>query len=131
MNAAAFVDRGIGYALSFQNFTVDAIREAVTFVLNPNTQNEAKKTSLAFRDRMHTPAETAIWWVEHVAKTGGAQFAKSNAINLSTIEYHSIDVLAVLTLGTVIFNVILFWLVRKLCCTKQRNVQKSNKLKTK
>lgn len=117
----------MGYILSYQNFTVEAIRDAVAYALNLETQNQARKVSMAFRDRMHSPAETAVWWVEHVAKTGGAQFGKSNAINLSAFEYHSLDVLVVLVSTIFVFNVLLVLLIKKVCCSKRQNEAKKQK----
>lgn len=83
--------------------------------------------AVAFRDRMHSPAETAVWWVEHVAKTGGAPFAKSSAINLSALEYHSLDVLLVLISTIILFNVVFVFIIKKVCCSKRRNVAKKQK----
>lgn len=121
----------MGHLLPFNNFTFDAIRESIEFVLNPKTQEQAKKVSIAFRDRINTPVETAVWWVEHVGKTAGAPLLKSSAVTLNSFVYHSFDVIGVLVLGLFLWICISIFVIRKLCCSKREKSQNIKKQKLK
>lgn len=70
--------------------------------------------SYSYRNRAQTPLETGIWWVEHVAATGGAPLLKSNSVNLPSYIYYSFDVF--LIIFAVIFLIIIswIWMLRKL-----------------
>lgn len=55
-----------------------------------------KLTSARFRDQMKSPLETAIYWVEYVARHKGAPHMHSASLNMSFISYHNIDVFVIL-----------------------------------
>jgi len=75
----------------------------------------AKVVSHSFHHRPQQALHTAIWWVEHVAHTGGAPLLKPSAVEMSRFVYYSLDVYAVLALvlGSIIASWV--WLLR-LCC---------------
>lgn len=58
----------------------------------------AKRLSKAFKDRMTSPLETAIWWTEYVARGNGLPYVKSEAITMPWYERHLIDVHAIFVL---------------------------------
>lgn len=67
--------------------------------------------SKAFRDQQNSPLETAIYWVEYVARHKGANHIKNSGVQLNFIAYHNLDVFTVFFL---IFGICL-WLTCKIC----------------
>jgi len=51
----------------------------------------AKVVSHSFNHRPQQALHTAIWWVEHVAHTGGAPLLKPSAVEMSRFVYYSLD----------------------------------------
>lgn len=51
----------------------------------------AKDLSARLHDQMNTPMETAIHWVEHVAKFKGASHLRSAGLDLTYIAYYNLD----------------------------------------
>lgn len=73
----------LGYALvmDLAGISISALREGIIKVaaLHNNSYREAaKKRSALLRDLPIGPRELATWWVEHVAKHGGAEHLKSS-----------------------------------------------------
>lgn len=108
----------MGITIEFQDMTAETVKNAIQFALNRSTQNNAKKVSFSFRNRERRPIETAVWWVEHVAATGGIPLAKGDSSLLSWYEYHLIDVYvivgSVLTVCVIVCAVIVKLIVRVL-----------------
>lgn len=92
LNAAALKDRGMGEIVHYENITEETIRAAIEKSLELGTQENAKKVSFSYRNRPQKPIETAVWWVEHVAATGGAPLTKSISTYLPGYIYHSVDI---------------------------------------
>lgn len=116
LNAAAFVNRGMGYIVHYEDLTTQNILEGLKNVLQPTAMKNAKKVSYSYRNRIRTPLETAIWWVEHVAATNGESLIKSHAVNMSAIEYHSLDVIAVLSAGIIVVIASWLWVLKRCLC---------------
>lgn len=53
-----------------------------------------KIASESYRDQIMSPLDTAIYWVEYMARHDGAPQMQSYAKQLSFIQYHNIDVFA-------------------------------------
>lgn len=73
----------LGYTLvmDLAGISIGALREGILKVatLRNNSYREAaKKRSALLRDLPIGPRELATWWVEHVAKHGGADHLKSS-----------------------------------------------------
>lgn len=79
----------------------------------------AKAVSYSFTNRLNHPLDTAIWWAEHVAATGGAPLIHSQAIDLPWYTYHSLDVWAFVLF--VITMTILAWIriIKRMCGSKK------------
>lgn len=67
--------------------------------------------SARFRDKPMTPMETAIYWVEYVARYGGAPHLRSGGQNLNWIAYHNLDVFLFFLL---VFLFKFYWMKRLL-----------------
>lgn len=79
----AYLIGKLGYALvmDLAGISITALREGIIKVaaLHNNSYREAaKKKSELLRDLPIDPGELATWWVEHVAKHGGADHLKSS-----------------------------------------------------
>lgn len=66
-------------------------------------QDSAMKVSAVFRDRPQPPLDTAVYWIEHVARHGGAHLKPASA-DIPLYKYLLLDVLAFLgAIGFVVF----------------------------
>lgn len=107
LNSAALKDRGMGEIVHYEDITAETVRAAIVKALNPVTQQNAKKVSFSYKNRQQTPIESANWWVEHVAATGGVPLTKSSSTFLPGYIYYSFDMYAVLV--AVILPCLLAW----------------------
>lgn len=64
------------------------------------------KRSLLFRERLNTPLETAMYWVDHVLKHKGTSHLRPASTQLTAFEFYSIDVFIILAL--------IFWITMKI-----------------
>ena len=79
----------------------------------------AKTISKRYRDQPKRPLETAIYWVEYVARHNGALHMHSAGQDLNFIAYHNIDILLIV----IVFLVSLFIFIRSLCCKSTKKVE--------
>lgn len=73
----------LGYALvmDLAGISISALHEGILKVAalhNNSYREEAKRRSALLRDLPIDSRELATWWVEHVAKNGGADHLKSS-----------------------------------------------------
>nr|QPA18377.1 UDP-gluconosyltransferase [Trialeurodes vaporariorum] len=92
-NVQAAVEAGIGelfpyYRTPYMMSIVQAIRQILN---NERYTENAKRLSAIYRDRPLPPLDTATYWVEYVARHGGAHL-RSPTVDLSTAEYLLLDV---------------------------------------
>lgn len=74
------------------------------------------KISQRYRDQPKRPLDTAIYWVEYVARHG-AYHMHNPGQDLSFMEYHHLDILAA-TVLTVWFGWIVVFLIKKIIINK-------------
>lgn len=53
-----------------------------------------------FKDRLNTPIDTAVFWVEYIIRHKGAPELRSVAVDLSWYQYYLLDVISII-LGTI------------------------------
>lgn len=124
LNAAAMVAREIGQIVHYEDISKETITNAVNYCLSPTIQENAQKVSYSFRNRLESPQKTAVWWIEHVALTGGATLTKSHSTNMSALIYYSFDIY--LTIFVVLITIaVSLRLVVKHFLTRKRNVLKT------
>lgn len=73
-----------GYALvmDLASVSATALREGILKVASPKNnpyRKAAKQKSMLIKDLPMNPQDLATWWVEHVAKHGGADHVKSTS----------------------------------------------------
>lgn len=120
LNAAALVARGMGKILHFNDINKERMIAALQFVLQDVVQENARKVSHAYQNRLNTPLQTALWWIEHVAETKGAPLIRSRATHVPTLIYYSIDIYVTIALVILINVILLKWLVCS-CLRKRRS----------
>ncbi|XP_062548618.1 UDP-glucosyltransferase 2-like [Armigeres subalbatus] len=121
-----------GYAvlLEYDAITEQSLEQAIKTVLNdPSYSRNAELVSERFRDKPMTAKETAVFWTEYVIRHRGASHLRSPAMELSLLQYHLLDVYAVMmaiVMIVVVMNVYIF----KKCFLKvfRSSVNKKKKL---
>lgn len=107
LNSAAFVSRGAGIVLPYEEITVEKVVEALSFALKPSTAENARRISNSYKQRPMSQVDTAVYWVEHTIKTGGDPLMKSSAPFLPWYVYYGLDVYAVIIASLLVL--ILSW----------------------
>lgn len=109
LNMARARNAGYGASVEYEHLTQQSILQAIKTVLaNPSFTTNAQLISDRYRDKMATPAETTVFWVEYVIRHRGAPQLHSPAVELSFAERNLVDVygLMLLLAGLVLDTVI-------------------------
>ncbi|EDW66951.1 UDP-glycosyltransferase UGT5 [Drosophila virilis] len=100
MNMARAEQAGYGVTVAYSELTRETFQNAIDKILtNPSYTEQVREMSSTFRDQHETPLERAVYWVEHVTRQKGARYLRSAAQDLSFIQYHNLDVLAMIIGG--------------------------------
>lgn len=106
----------MGVVLAYEDITADSVYEALRKVLEPEAMEHAKQVSFSYRNRPQSPLESAVWWCEHVAATGGLPLAQSYSSELPWYSYHQFDVYIVTITFLVLYHSCWIWLFKRVCC---------------
>ncbi|CAH1160294.1 unnamed protein product [Phaedon cochleariae] len=126
LNAKALEKVGGGIILYLQDSTEETILEALDKVLSPKFRQSAKDLSERFKDRPSSPMETAIYWIEYVAKYRGASHIRTAAVLMPAYQYLLMDVIAFIA-SIVIF---LSYCMYKIAALVFMKLRTQNKIKT-
>ncbi|KOC60177.1 Ecdysteroid UDP-glucosyltransferase [Habropoda laboriosa] len=97
---------------STENITIETLSSAVHTILHDETyRTNAKKLSLQFKDRPMTAIDTAIFWVEYVARHG--YILQSPAVHLAWWEQGLWDVYGFVFAGLIAVLGALVYIVQK------------------
>lgn len=121
MNAAALVARGMGRIVEFSDISKVTMVNAIEYALHPETMKTAKKISLAYRKRIRSPKETAVWWVEYVVETKGSPLIKSYSTFMPAYSYYLLDVYFVVAVIVVMSALFWIWALRRICFKRKTN----------
>lgn len=128
MNMMRAERNGWGITVEFKNLTEESLSWAINEVLsNPKYSKNVKEISNRLQDQPQTAMERAIFWIEFVLRHNGADFMKTSARHLNFVEYHNLDVYAIMM--TIAIAVILSsicvvrFTMKLLCCTRQKSVK--------
>lgn len=80
-----------------------------------------KRYKSLLHDQPQSPLERAVWWTEHVLRTGGAHLT-TPAANMTWAEYYQLDVILVL-LGLISFIILLIVFAIRYVISKLSNVR--------
>lgn len=61
-----------------------------------------------------TPLNTAVYWIEYVAKHKGAPYMKTAAVGMPTYQYFLIDVVAFIIVVLILTSIFLYWAFKKI-----------------
>lgn len=90
---------------------------------------KVKSVSEQFRDRPMSPMDSAVYWVEHVAKHQGGLYMRSEAIDVPFYQYYLIDVAAFLVsiIAVCLFTLCkIVKLILKLTAVFSKNAKQKN-----
>lgn len=77
-------------------------------------QRRAKELSARYKDRPQSPLDTAIYWIEYVARHKGAHFMKTAAVGMPLYQYLLLDVIAFILLTSFLVSFVTYWVCKKL-----------------
>lgn len=124
---------GWGTQVTYKNLTAESLSWAIKEVLNNKKYTEnVKKIATRLMDQPQTPMEKAIFWVEYVIRNDGAPYMKTSARHLDMIEYHNLDVYALLALGALLaisIPIFVILIILKLACSSRSQPKVSPKKK--
>ncbi|KAG8295222.1 UDP-glucuronosyltransferase 1-1 [Homalodisca vitripennis] len=107
--------RGFGIKLDFHTISEDTVTAALNGVLHdPKYKNNAQRLSRIFRDRPISPADSAVFWVEHLLQHGTTQQLRPASAQLSWYQLALLDVIAVILAASAVICVVLHLVITKL-----------------
>ncbi|XP_049892614.1 UDP-glucuronosyltransferase 2B17-like [Epinephelus moara] len=109
--------RGVAKVMDIGTLNKDNFLEALKAVLyEPSYRENMQELSRLHRDQPMKPLDRAMFWIEFVMRHKGAAHLKTDAYKMSWIQYHSIDVIALLLVSSVVLLLICILTVKCLCC---------------
>jgi len=119
-------EKGVGLGVP-KGAPADEIHAAIVEVRdNPQFKQNIASLSRLMKDRRTRPMDDAVWLVEYVARTRGAEHLKVNSRHLGLLAYYSVDVLVILgsSLAALIFCLyhLLPHLFRACCGSRKQKV---------
>ncbi|CAB3377023.1 Hypothetical predicted protein [Cloeon dipterum] len=91
-NAEAVVKTGVGLKLEFLQFTKEKFEWSVNEVLHNHLFKErARVRSAIAKDRINTPLEEAVFWVEYMIRHNGTKHLQPAGHHLNWFQLHSLD----------------------------------------
>ena len=103
--------KGIGYGINKWASTEDILLAINTVLTDQKySQNVQKLSELMKLSMKQKPMENALWWLEYLSATGGANHLKLSSRHLNTFQYFSIDFICIVF---VIFYIMIKFLCRK------------------
>ena len=73
------------------------------------------RLSAIYKDDPQTPIERVVYWMEFIVRHGGVKHLRSAAYDLNFIQYHLIDVMAVLLIGLILSLFVAFKMIKIIC----------------
>ncbi|XP_044265327.1 UDP-glycosyltransferase UGT5-like [Tribolium madens] len=132
MNARSAVKSGYGVYLAYSELNEETMTNRLNEVLNNKKYKENVQTrSRLFHDRIVSPLDTAIYWIEYVIRHRGAPHLRVAALDLPWYKYFLLDVIGVIALvflsSLLIFCYIIKLIVRKICSKRPKKGKKTKK----
>ncbi|XP_044733862.1 UDP-glycosyltransferase UGT5-like isoform X2 [Chrysoperla carnea] len=126
INAKALESHGTAAILDHWNLKKDSISKALKFILQPSVLAKAKRQARIFRDRPMSPMDTAVWWIEYVARNGGADEMRPTVVNMPYYQSALLDV-GLFLLTVILIVVYINYLLIKSILNKLLNRNKVKK----
>lgn len=123
-NALRAVRSGYARKILFVDITEELFENEIKQLIeNRSYSKRAKQIAELFRDRIVDPMSESMFWMDYVVRHKGAPHLKSNAVNLSIVQYLLLDVLSAVLLVAVIF----LFAAKACCCRKTRKTSGKKK----
>ncbi|KAG5283035.1 hypothetical protein AALO_G00037530 [Alosa alosa] len=117
-NAQRMVARGVAESLTIADVTTAKVLEALSKVIGDKSYKaNMMKLSAVHKDRPIEPLDLAVFWTEFVMRHKGADHLRSTAHELNWVQYHSLDVIALLT--TAILTVVVVTIKSCMFCFRK------------
>ncbi|KXJ80685.1 hypothetical protein RP20_CCG023883 [Aedes albopictus] len=114
-NALRAVRSGYARKTMFVDITEETFTgEIKQMVYDKRYYNRAKEISTLFRDTLVNPMNESMFWMDYVVRHRGAMHLKSNAVNLSLVQYLLLDLL-----GAVAVSIAVLICALKMCCCRK------------
>lgn len=99
--------RGVAKVLDIGTLNKDNFLESLKAVLyEPSYRENMQELSRLHRDQPMKPLDRAMFWIEFVMRHKGAAHLKTDSYKMSWIQYHSIDVIALLLVLVIVMTLI-------------------------
>ncbi|XP_017013836.2 UDP-glucosyltransferase 2-like [Drosophila takahashii] len=114
MNVLRATRMGFGLSLDVKNLKQKDLQHAIqTLLSDPSFAKASQEISARYHDQPQSPLERAIWWTEYVIRHKDASHLRAASRDLTFIQLHSLDTLAVLLGLPLLVAVIILKLCRK------------------
>ncbi|XP_034488783.1 UDP-glucuronosyltransferase 2B15 [Drosophila innubila] len=119
MNVKRATEMGFCLGLDLQNLQQSELEQSIhTLLTTPSYAKAAALISERYKDQPEAALDRAIWWTEYVIRHKGTPHMRATSRDLSFVQLHGLDTLAVL-LGVPLVTILLlvklaYWL---LCIT--------------
>ena len=130
-NAFRFKSLGVAEKMSIVNFTETELYENIKNLMeNPKYQTKMKSISRAFRDRLQTPLEESVYWIEWFMRHPEADLQGPSA-ELNIFVRHSIDVyfafFIIISIFVYLDVKLIIFLIKTFCCQNKTKTDKRKK----
>ncbi|CAH0625488.1 unnamed protein product [Chrysodeixis includens] len=97
-NGRSAVESGIAVPVDILTISDKILEKALEMILDEDFQKKAKELSQLWKDRPLSPMDTAVFWIEYVARNQGKVYMKPPTVDLPFYEYFLLDVISVVAL---------------------------------
>ncbi|KAF7660924.1 hypothetical protein LDENG_00272700 [Lucifuga dentata] len=105
-NAQRLASKGVGVVLDIFSITTESLLQGLNDVINNTRYKErVEKLSALHKNRPIDPLDLSVYWTEFVMQHKGAKHLRSAAHDLNWLQYHNLDVLALLVTIVLVFIV--------------------------
>lgn len=95
-NSLKSVSAGNALMLAFSELTVESFSAKINEMINNKAYyNRAKALARTFNDNIVHPMDEAMFWIEYVIRSKGAEHLKSKAVHMAWFSYLMFDILIV------------------------------------
>ncbi|EDW66953.1 UDP-glycosyltransferase UGT5 [Drosophila virilis] len=132
MNVKHAARMGFGLGLDLLNLKQTELVDTINILLTtPTYSKTASILSERYRDQPESAMDRAIWWTEYITRHKDASYMRAPSRDMSYVQLHSLDTLAVLLAAPLLFMWLLITFIRWLLCLifgdKQRNRDKQKR----
>ncbi|XP_049885625.1 UDP-glucosyltransferase 2-like [Pectinophora gossypiella] len=128
MNVDRAVHKGIAKRVDLTNKLPEDLKVAIEEILgDPKYSQTVKELSMIYHDRPATPGAELVHWVEHVVRTRGAPHLRSPALHVPWYQKMYLDLAGLIIVSLMLLKHI----IRRLCCSKNKNKKATSEKKNK